>query len=564
MIENVVNLPEKKEDELLQRAKDDLILFGRLFLKGDFGKSETPEFHREIASQLNDSSTNKQLAIIIARGHGKTTLIKAYILQQFLYNQFYDRTELPLFFGWVSDSLSKSYRNVSYIKEQLSYNDRIRHYFGDMKGDKWTEQDIRLANGCTLISRSNAKSIRGETSGTVAGGSQRYHRIILDDIENEDNTRTFEAREKLKNVFTDAVYPALDVNLGRLIFAGTPVHNDSVCQNILDGHKKAIHEGKGEEYSWRVISYAATQPNMEGGVLWNSYFPRAKLEERRKFYEDMGRLPGYYQEYELQPSGGSARIWTKDHYIVHNAIYNWDPDKKCGYLNWRGVKSPVNTFIGCDPATDIETRTSDFSVIMVVAYDNESRLFVLEYVEKLAIPQLGLRNKDGKLVEGTPLGIVDYIFDLYDKYHCQSATIEDVSLTRGVIQDMQAEQLRRNRWDLIPIPFKPGGRDKVNRIVNGLNSMFATRRVHLKGEHYSLREQIENVGPKMKHDDVVDALYLSTRNLTHPSNFEAISNQIKSKVSAIGQRINWKTGQPYQLEGEEDGRSERYNWYRAI
>ena len=37
---------------------------------------------------------------------------------------------------------------------------------------------------------------------------------------------------------------------------------------------------------------------------------------------------------------------------------------------------PVNTFIGCDPATDIDTKWSDFSVIMVIAIDtNRDVLF---------------------------------------------------------------------------------------------------------------------------------------------------------------------------------------------
>ena len=39
------------------------------------------------------------------------------------------------------------------------------------------------------------------------------------------------------------------------------------------------------------------------------------------------------------------------------------------YIVKDGQDIPVNTFIGCDPATDIDTKHSDFSVIMVIAVD---------------------------------------------------------------------------------------------------------------------------------------------------------------------------------------------------
>jgi hypothetical protein len=528
-----------REEAMLVKSSEDLIVFGKLFLKADFQKTETPGFHYEIAAALTDKTTRKQTAIIVPRGHGKTTLVKAYILQSFLFNQYFDKSEVPLFFGWVSDSLSKSYRNVGYLKEHLDYNARILRYFGKMRGDKWTEQDIKLSNGCTLISRSNAKSIRGETAGSVEGGSQRYHRILLDDMENEDNTNTFEARDKLKNILSNAIFPALDNTSGRLIFTGTPVHNDSLCQNILDGYKKAMKSNESDDFSWLVITYKATQPAMPGGVLWNSYFPRTRLDEIRKFYEDMGRLPGYYQEYELEPSGGTTRIWTPDHYLLHDAAYQWDAKERVSILQWRGQRFPVNCFIGCDPATDIATRTSDYSVITALAIDNDQRIFVLEYVEKLAIPQAAMRDAKGEILEGATKGIVDYIWDLYYQYHCLSATVEDVAMTRGVLQDIEKLKMTLNKWDLVCIPEAPGGREKINRIVHGLNSFFSYRKMHVRQDHYSLREQIETIGPKMKHDDVIDSLFLATRHMTKPTEFSTKqANVIRTKVPLL--RRNWK------------------------
>ena len=76
---------------------------------------------------------------------------------------------------------------------------------------------------------------------------------------------------------------------------------------------------------------------------------------------------------------------------------------------------PVNIFIGCDPATDIDTKESDFSVIMVIAVDVNNQLYVLEYERHRSIPTIGAKTVDGELIEKK--GVVDYIIDLYNIFY---------------------------------------------------------------------------------------------------------------------------------------------------
>lgn len=501
------------EERAIEMGRNDLIKFGKYFLWSDFDKSESPFFHYEIGDALLDNSTKKQLAIIIARGHAKTTLIKAYILHNFLYLK---KGDPPLFYGWVSDSLGKSYRNIAYVSNHIKFNERIVRCFGPLCGEKhgrvWNKQDIALTNDCTLISRSNAKNIRGETTASVIGGAQRYNRILLDDIENEENTKTYESRENLKKIVTNAIYPALDMHNGRLIFTGTPVHSDSLCQNIIDGWGKAVKEGKEDEYSWLSIIYKATQPRMEGGVLWHSYIPKEKLQEKKQFYIDNNNISGYFQEYELEPQGQENKIWTRDHYKIHDASYYYENGQS--FLNWRGEIIPINCHLGSDPSTDIKTRNSDNSVIMVIGIAKDKRIFVLEYISKLAIPPLGIRDEKGELL--TDKGVVDYIFELYDRYHCKNGTVEDVGMTRGVWKDISAEKYRMNRFDMIIIPIEPQGKEKLNKIIRGLNTYFSFRLIHVREDHYLLRSQIENMGPTLGHDDEIETLFFSVQNMQLP------------------------------------------------
>uniref|UniRef100_A0A6M3ITU5 Terminase n=1 Tax=viral metagenome TaxID=1070528 RepID=A0A6M3ITU5_9ZZZZ len=515
---NITPPPKRlaEEERAIEIGRTDLIAFGKLFLRGDFCKADSAPYQYEIADAYMDKSSGKQLAVIIPRGHIKSTLTKAFILQQFLYHP---KNEPPLFFAWVADRLDKAYRNMDYIDMQIRFNTRLIHAFGDMCGKtynrKWTEHDKVFRNSCTLVSRSNIKNLRGETAASVIGGSQRYNRVILDDIENEENTKTLDSIDVIKRVITNAIYPALDVNSGRLIFNGTPVHPTSFCQSILDGYNKAIKENRLEDYSWQVITYAATQPDMQGGVLWHAYYPREKLDEIRLFYVDTyGNDSGYFQEYELQPQAKGAKVWGAEHYQIHNVSYQWDEKLHHSFLNWHGDIFPVNCFLGCDPATDINTRGSDRSVITVVAVDKDWRIFVMEEISKLSIPEIGMRDKDGNIVGDK--GVVDYIIDLYDAFHCKNGTLEDVAMTRGVWQSFQAEKLRSDRYDIVLRPEKPAGREKRNKIVAGLGKHFYQRKIYLRQEHFSLRHQIENMGPKLGHDDEVEALFFATRNMYVP------------------------------------------------
>ena len=145
---NLNNL--SKAEEVFQLASKDLISFGKLFLPDDFMRSETPPFHYEVADNIDDLKV-KQLAVILPRGHGKTVLTKASILKDFL---FCPKDDMH-FYAWVSATQKLSVGNMDYIKYHLEFNDKIKYYFGNMKGPKWTEEDIELNNGCKLISKSN-------------------------------------------------------------------------------------------------------------------------------------------------------------------------------------------------------------------------------------------------------------------------------------------------------------------------------------------------------------------------------------------------------------------------
>ncbi|MFC1535743.1 hypothetical protein ACFL4H_00085 [Candidatus Neomarinimicrobiota bacterium] len=486
----------KKAETALKLAQNDLIAFGKLFLPDDFRRSETPPFHYEIAD-IFDDKTIKQTALILPRGHGKTVLTKASILKDFC---FADPKDIH-FYGWVSATYKLSVGNMDYIKYHLANNEKLKYYFGDLKGGKWTEEDIELTNGCKLISRSNVAGIRG-----AAKLHRRYDLVILDDFEHEANTISQESRDKNANLVTAVVYPALEPHTGRLRVNGTPVHYDAFINRLLKGYLKAVDDGTEKDFAWKVIYHQAIENN---AVLWDSFFNMAKLDEKKKFYLDSGQPQKFAQEYMMQVISEEDALWTDKHIIKHNHQYVWDEILEQGFIRIENELLPVNTFIGCDPATDIDTKVADFSVIMVVAIDLNNVAYVLEYERHRSIPTIGqkIKNSDGEeMIQGRK-GVVDYIIDLYEKYHCESATVEDVAMNRSIFQSLNSERQRLNKFDVSVIAEKPGGTNKRNRIYSGLSGRFSTGTIQVRENMFDLITEIVSFGAKMGKDDTIETLH---------------------------------------------------------
>jgi len=495
-------------EEILRLAKSDLISFGKIFLQDDFMRSETPFFHYEVADAIDNKSI-KQLAIILPRGHGKTVLTKAGILKDF---SFADPDDFH-FYAWVSATHQLSVGNMDYIKYHVEYNELFRYYFGNLIGRKWTEQDIELTNGCKLISRSNVSGIRGG-----AKRHRRYDLVILDDFEHEANTITSDARAKNSNLVTAVVYPAIEPHTGRLRVNGTPVHYDSFVNNLLINNEKAMK--LGNEFAWKVLTYKAIMP--DGNALWSSFFPLSKLEEKKRFYRDSDEPVKFYQEYMMQVQSEEDSLWSQKDIQEWDGFYKYDDGQSYLYFQEGTVRKPVNVFIGCDPATDIDTKDADYSVMMAVAVDANNNSYVLEYERHRSIPTIGTKGTEGEFLGKK--GVVDYIISLYEKYHAVSATVEDVAMNRSVLQALDTERRRLNKFDIAVIPEKPGGQNKINRVYSGLSGRFSTGSIFLKRNMLDLINEIVTFGPRMAHDDTIETLYYALKN-AFPCNWKFSAEQ---------------------------------------
>ena len=113
----------------------------------------------------------------------------------------------PLYILLVSESLDQSLSHLARIKSELTENENIHRYFGNLGEEtaiKWQEKDIILANETRIKAFGSGQKMRG-----VIHKHTRPTLIILDDVESEKNSKTIESRVDLRKWVSEAVLPTL-------------------------------------------------------------------------------------------------------------------------------------------------------------------------------------------------------------------------------------------------------------------------------------------------------------------------------------------------------------------
>jgi len=203
-------------------------------------------------------------------------------------------------------------------------------------------------------------------------------------------------------------------------------------------------------------------------------------------------------------------IFTRHHIRYWDGTFVHDDETGISYIHTsEGDVKPIHVFAGVDPATDSARRDSDFSVILFVGVDVDNNVYILEYVRKRSLPVLGIPGEDRK-------GIVDYIFKYNRIYHPHLFTIEETTMSRPIFQALVAEMRRTNDFSVKYTAEKPGTRmSKRDRIQEILAQRFAIRSVHLRKDMYDLQQEVITFGPRMGHDDTIDALAYACK-YAHP------------------------------------------------
>ncbi len=400
-------------------------------------------FHIEIFNLLEQ---RKQYNCIVApRDHSKSTLISlAYVLHQILFK----RAKFCLI---ISDTATQAELFLDAIKNELESNDILKELFGDLRGEKWTTDDIELKNGTKIIARGAKAKIRG-----LKWRELRPDLIICDDMENDELVKNQDRRKEFKLWFYSAVLPAL-ATYGRLIIIGTILHYDSLLNSL----------SRDVNYA-RLFYQAITK---DGKALWKWKFTIEKLLEIKEKFKAQGLLDAFQTEYMNEPISDENAIFKKKWFK-----YYQDNDIFPEYLS---------KFITVDLAIS-EKESADYTVILVTGIDEKKNIYVLEY------------ERD----RFTPIETIELIFKLAKKWKVMNVGVESVAYQRSLIWFLEDEMRRRNEFLLVQ--ELKADTDKERRI-RGLQPRYAVGTVFHKPQMTALEEELL-LFPKAPHDDIADAL----------------------------------------------------------
>ena len=464
---------------------------------------ESPAFHREIYHYLERSDIQK-LGIICPRGHAKSTLAsKIYPLHRICFSELTDTKFIIL----ISESLDQSINLLREIRDELTFNESIRYFFGDLSGEsvgnKWTESDIITANQVRVWARGSRQRIRGSKH-----MNRRPDLIILDDFESELNTETPEQRDKLKRWINGAVLPAPEPSSGKVFLIGTIVHEDAYLADIKNDDNN--------DMGWYKRVYKAGLP--ERDPLWPARYPLDKLEKLRKELAFQGYEYLYYQEYENEAIAPGTGLVSRDKIKVEENEIKWSEEQESWFMHVEDDWINFNAYYGLDPSRG--TMKGDATGEIILACRSDGKYSILS-VENLRLQTFDLINR---------------IFSQIKNWHCKNLNLETVVFQEILRDIIYQEQPKRKQFFGIN-EFKP--RDSKGIRLQGLQPYYYGGNISHNGVYPELVQQLITF-PKSKHDDLLDALWMALQGAFKPAPIEYDPSMKKGKGKLIRHRTyNW-------------------------
>ena len=492
------------KNKLLLKMQQDMLLFGRMVMPNMFSE-ESPRFHYDITEELHKDE--KQINIIAPRGHAKSSIVAGVYP---LFHLMFDKG--PKVIVLVSRTQGHATKLLGTIKDVLDYSKEFRHFFGYwgmQSARKWSNAEIELKDGSVIICKGTGQQIRG-----IKHGNQRPTLLILDDPEDENNTKTSEAMETNLRWLLQSGVPSLDPIRGRVCVIGTPQHQRCLVETLK--------EMKG----WVNMHFA---PDLENGkALWDEVWPAEALMQKKEELESINRVSVFYREYLCQIVGDEENLFRQEDIQYYEGYTETDEQGLSNLIlttiNGEEVNEirPVNIFTGVDPASSTK-RGADYSVIFNIAIDYDGNRFVLPYYRKRA----------------TPLDLADSIIVNFRVNRSAKTRIESVGY-----QEMLRQYIKEKSADeglFIPgLEIKENPRTSKSYRLESLQPLFAQGSVYIQKGMQALTDELL-LYPRGKHDDLLDGFFYANKNCYKPVHEGADMERDLDDYYEIKPR-NWKLG----------------------
>ena len=313
------------------------------FFLGEQLTEEIPEFHIEVFYEMTHTEVPR-LAVVIPRGHAKTTLAKLACAWYLLFSEY-------RFVLYVSGSHDLV---VPYVNDIADFfkSDNFAAIFGKIDWlidrDGTGEYKFRihsLKKTCMLKGLGSGQRVRG-----VNIDNERPQLAVVDDLEDDEDVETDAMHRKMMRWFFGAFFKCLNNFDNKIIICGNLLGKNSVLYKIL------------KLRSWRSFLYGALKANRE--PLWPAMWPLEKLKLDYQEYVELGLAAKWFAEMMNQPTAEGGNI------IEAEDIY---------YLPPRLPEEVAFGYITIDPAISKE-KWADNAAVGAQGWVEEQNIWqVLQY-----------------------------------------------------------------------------------------------------------------------------------------------------------------------------------------
>lgn len=476
----------------IARTRNDFQEFCRVYFP-HYVKPAISVFHQWLYSafpKLVDMPTGQLMNVSAPRGEAKSTLGTQ------LGSLWLIVTGRKHFIPIVMDALGQAATMLEAVKVELESNPRLQMDYPDVCGAG------RVWNAGVIVTRNNVK-VQAFGSGTrmrgLRHGPYRPDMVFLDDIENDENVRSKEQRDKVEAWVKKVVLPlgppdgSMDV-----LYLNTILHYDSVANRL---HRNPQWRTRRKFRS--IIQWPA---NMDLWQKWEELYVNQDDDDAAEVEVEESRADAFYRENRAAMDEGAIVSWpgmrpllklmqirAGDHHAF-DCEYQNDPTNSDGSFFpvlefWAQPCRDWVFYASHDPSLGKNNKGRDPSASLVGGFDREHGILdVIEAIVARRVPDKQISD----------------IISLQSAYHCLAWGFESVQFQ----EFMRTELVKRSAAAGVPVPAVPliPHGDKALRIES-LSPHVANKLIRFRQAHSVLNSQLRH-WPEADHDDGPDALHM--------------------------------------------------------
>ncbi len=465
------------------RASDDFEFFARTYFPHYISKANSL-LHDYLYNRLPEmvASADSQSDVVAApRGEAKSTITSQLFV---LWCVITERKWYPVI---IMDAFEQAAVMLEAIKAELESNPRLAMDFPEAtgQGSTWQVGKILTANGRMVEVFGAGKRIRGRRH-----GPHRPDLVVGDDLENDENVRSPEQRDKLQGWIAKSVMKLagpgekLDV-----VIIGTVLHYDSVLSRLL------------KNTFWRGQRFQAILSWPDRMDLWDTW-------------EELWRNDGpvtaqlFYATHDAEMLAGAAVSWpaarpllslmiirARDGHDAFDSELMNDPvagDNApfAGVIHFWVNRIADWVFYGaCDPSLGKAGGRRDPSALLVGGFNRATG--ILDVVE-------------AKISKRVPDKIISDVIQMQREWRCVLWVVESVQFQ----EFLRTELVKRSAQLGVPVPARgiTPSTDKDLRIAS-IQPHVANQLIRVHPSQQTLISHLTH-WPMADHDDGADALQM--------------------------------------------------------